>query len=148
MSKITTIRIDQNLHDKVSEIANKDGRSFNYIVVKALEAIVSDQVSPVKSDKVPYQAIVDLYHEILPELPAVRELTAKRKSQIGARWKSGQLPDVDTWRRYFEYVRKSNFLMGKTDPINGHKRFVANLEWLTNESNYAKVYEKKYHGKI
>ena len=98
-----------------------------------------------KADSVPYEQIKDLYHQTLPMCPKVVMLTGKRKGQIAARWKSGVLPDLDSWKQYFEFVSNSDFLTGKTDPINGHKRFVANLEWLTNESNFVKTWENKYH---
>lgn len=100
-----------------------------------------------KADPVQYEEIVNLYHQTLPMCPKVVMLTTKRKGQIAARWKSGVLPDLETWKNYFEFVSKSDFLTGKTDPINGHKRFVASLEWLTNESNFVKTWENKYHGK-
>lgn len=98
-----------------------------------------------KRDHVPYAAIVDLYHELLPELPKVEKLTTKRKGYISARWKSGDIATLDDWRDYFEFIRLSPFLMGKVDPANGRKRFIANLEWITNETNFAKIWERKYH---
>jgi hypothetical protein len=98
------------------------------------------------SDRVPYQEIVNLYHQTLPTLPKVVMLTAKRKGQIGARWKSGVLPDLETWKDYFTMVGDSHFLTGKLDPPEGRKRFVADLEWVTNESNFTKIWEGKYHG--
>ena len=101
-----------------------------------------------KADPVRYEEIVNLYHQTLPMCPKVVMLTSKRKGQIAARWKSGNLPDMDTWKEYFEFVSKSDWLTGKVDPSPGRKRFVADLEFLTNESNFAKIAEKKYHGKI
>lgn len=101
-----------------------------------------------KADNVPYEKIVSLYHEKLPTLPKVVMLTTKRKGQIAARWKSGVLPDLETWENYFDFVSKSPFLMGLKDPPEGRKRFVADLEWITNESNFTKIWEKKYHGQV
>jgi len=89
--------------------------------------------------------IVDLYHSTLPTLPKVQTLTSKRKSQINQRWKSKQLPDLETWKDYFEHVNDSKFLMGMIQAANGRKIFKADLEWLTNESNFVKVWENKYH---
>lgn len=77
--------------------------------------------------------------------PQVRKLTSARKTQIEARWRSGDLPDLETWRSYFEFCAESKFLTGTAQPMNGHKPFVADLEWLSREGNYAKVYERKYH---
>jgi uncharacterized protein YdaU (DUF1376 family) len=103
---------------------------------------------PLKADPIQYEEIVNLYHQTLPMCPKVVMLTSKRKGQIAARWKSGNLPDLQTWSEYFKFVSESPFLTGKTDPINGHKRFVADLEWITTESNFTKIAERKYHGKV
>lgn len=102
--------------------------------------------SPPPKDSIPYKKIVALYHEILPMCPRVGVLTNTRKSYIGARWKSGAIPDLETWRDFFTFVSKSKFLTGGCDPPPGKKRFVADLEWMTRESNFVKIYEKKYHG--
>ena len=105
--------------------------------------VLSPPATP-KADPIPYQRIIDLYHEKLPTLRRVVMLTAKRKGQIAARWRTG-LPDLKTWADYFEHCGESAFLMGNSEPTNGHKRFVADLEWITNETNFAKIAEGKYH---
>jgi len=101
--------------------------------------------SPKVSDPVPYKKIVDLYHEMLPDLPKVEKLTGTRKAQIRQRWKQ-DLPDMDEWIEFFKYVSASRFLMGKSQPINGRRPFIANLEWLTKEANFVKIAEENYHG--
>lgn len=101
---------------------------------------------PPGKEQIPYDEIVALYHELLPMCPQVRKLTEARKKQIRARWRDGDLPDLDTWRAYFRYVAKSKFLTGLAPPGMGRsKPFLANLKWLTNEENYAKVFEQFYH---
>jgi len=100
-----------------------------------------------KLDRIPYQQILDLYHNKLPRNPKVAALTDKRKNHIAARWNSGRLPDIETWNEYFTYVSESDFLTGKIAPINGRKLFLADIDWLINENNMVKVYEGKYHGK-
>ena len=104
----------------------------------------SDEKPP--SEKIPYQKIIDLYHEVLPGLPSVQKLTSKRRGQIHARWKSGDIANLDEWREYFEFVGQSKFLTGKAQPVNGRRVFCADIEWLTNETNFAKVWEGRYHG--
>ena len=101
-----------------------------------------------KADPVQYEEILNLYHQILPMCPKVVMLTTKRKGQIAARWKSGNLPDLETWKEYFDFVSQSDWLTGAVDTSPGRRRFVADLEYLTNESNFAKIAERKYHGKI
>ena len=96
---------------------------------------------------VPYEAIKDVYHSKLPTLPQVRTLTTKRKGQIKQRWKSDEkFRSIEFWANYFEHVSRSDFLMGRSQPSAGRdKPFEANLEWLTNESNFTKVIEGQYH---
>ena len=108
--------------------------------------LLSPPAETPKADAIQYQEIVNLYHQILPMCPAVNKLSAKRKGQIAARWKSGDLPDLETWKNYFDFVSKSDWLTGKVDPSPGRKRFVSNLEWITNETNFINIWEKKYHG--
>lgn len=96
--------------------------------------------------RIPYDEIVDLYHKLLPLNPQIYDLTAKRKDAIAARWKSGRLPDLESWEKYFTYVSESKFLTGQVDPPPGRKRFFAKIEWLANENNIVNVAEGKYHG--
>ena len=101
---------------------------------------------PQKSEKIPYRQILEIYHDVLPELPKVQKLTTKRKGQIRARWISGDIDNLDDWRDYFLLVKESNFLTGKVQPQNNRRPFRADLEWLTNETNFTKVWEGRYHG--
>ena len=98
-----------------------------------------------KRPAVPVQAIIDAYHELLPMCPQVRKLTETRRRQIEARWRAGDLPDVETWRDYFTFCAQSKFLTGLAPAGPGQRPFIADLEWLSREGNYAKVYERKYH---
>ncbi len=113
----------------------------------------SDQpeAKSIRKKPCPYEKIVDLYHEILPELPEVKVINAKRQSQLKARWqqavgRKGQVrcDDLDFWHRFFNYVRTCPFLMGKAAPSGNRPVFFADLEWLTNATNFAKVIEGKY----
>ena len=99
----------------------------------------------VKNCPIPYEKIVSLYHQHLPMCPRVRALTPTRKSYIAARWKSGAMPDLDTWGNFFKFVAESKFLTGLVEPMSGKTRFLADLEWLTKESNFVKIVERKYH---
>lgn len=95
---------------------------------------------------VPYQEILNLYHEILPMCPQVKKLTKARSQQIKARWDSDDISNLEDWEGYFQLVAKSKFLTGRVDPMPGRKLFKADLEWLTKESNFVKVWEGRYHG--
>lgn len=89
----------------------------------------------------PHQKIIDLYHEILPELRGVRSWDSRRQGYLRSRWKEDESrQNLDWWERYFRYVKKSAFLCGLTD-----KPFSCDLEWLIRPTNFAKVIEGKYH---
>ena len=129
--------------------SHTDTDTDNNIVPTVL--VETDVPTPSKNG-CPYEQIKDLYHQILPELPVVRVLTSKRKSHIKARWASGlKLKDgtcsnsIEFWERFFNFIRESDFLMGRRDPPPGRARFSADLEWLTKESNFIKILESKYH---
>ena len=93
------------------------------------------------ADPIPYEAIMHFYHVILPMGVMCRKLTAKRKAAIRARWKSGDLPDLDTWREYFERAAKAKFIRGEVPPSNGHKQFQVSIDYLIREDSYAKALE-------
>jgi hypothetical protein len=92
----------------------------------------------------PHQAIVDLYHEVLPELRSVREWNDERQGFLRERWRDDpKRQNLDWWRGFFEYVSKSDWLMGRKNGSNG-RPFDCDLEWLVRPTNFAKVLEGKY----
>jgi len=105
------------------------------------------QDSPVAvANGTPYAAIRDLWIDILPTLTRpmpVSHWTEARKAQIRNRWKD-QLPTLESWRKCFERVKSSPFLMGKTGGRDG-RPFRCDLFWLTKPENLLKLYEGKYH---
>lgn len=102
----------------------------------------------------PLQAIVAMYHEVLPELPRIERMTETRKAYVRQRWrewaseKRWRTVDdgLDEWRKFFRYIRGSPFLMGRAKPREpGKSPFIADLEWLMKPTNHVKVFEGKYH---
>lgn len=90
----------------------------------------------------PHQKIIALYHEILPMCPRIKRWNENRRALLRARWQeSGSL---DYWKEFFGRVKRSDFLTGKVESVNGRTPFLADLEWLIKESNYIKVIEGKY----
>lgn len=85
----------------------------------------------------PQQEIIALYHEILPELPPVREWTGE--DDLRARWRSSaERQSLDWWRTFFGYVKKSPFLMGERGD------FQASLRWIVKAGNFAKIVNGNY----
>lgn len=96
-----------------------------------------------KRPSCPHQKIIDLYHEVLPTCPRIRDWTPARATQLRARWNEDEKrQDLAWWRKFFEYVAKCDFLVGKTK-----NPFFADLEWLTKQANFTKVREGKYENK-
>ena len=97
-----------------------------------------------KTDSCPHQEIINLYHELLPELPRVVKWTDKRKAHLKTCWAEESRQTLEWWREYFaDHVRTSDFLMGRTD-----LQFVCNLEWLTMESRLIKILEGNYKNRV
>lgn len=92
-----------------------------------------------QDEKIDYQGIIDLYHKILPELPKVVNMTDKRRKAIRtcANTKKSY-SRLDFWEAYFNQVRKSDFLMGRS------KDWKANIDFLTQHSSFIKVIEGAY----
>ena len=102
----------------------------------------SDEISRPDRVRIPYQKIIDAFHEILPELPKTEKLTEKRKRYIKNLW-ADDLPNLKNWQNYFKFVSQSDFLMGRSTT---GRPFKATLEWITKPENFIKIYEKNYHG--
>lgn len=104
-------------------------------------------VNPKKSNPppaCPHQDIIDLYHEILPELPRVKVWDKQRQGFLRARWREdAKRQNLDWWRRFFTAVRTSPWLMGQVPGREG-RVFVCTLEWLIRPTNFRKVIEGYY----
>ena len=95
----------------------------------------------------PHAQIIDFYHDVLPELPKVRIWDGQRKRFLAARWKKAIVSPstglksntLEFWQAFFNYIRKSDFLMGKKT------EFKANLGWIVKKENFYKIVEGNYH---
>lgn len=100
----------------------------------------------------PHQQILDLYHELLPELPCVKVWNGTRQQHLAARWRerwksksySTQAEGLAYFRRLFEYIgRECDWLMGRIQGREG-KPFFATLAWIVAPGNFAKIIEGNY----
>jgi len=101
---------------------------------------------PAAKSAVPYQKIVEIYHELLPVLAQCKILSPARKALIRSRWKED--PDrqcLEWWREFFSQVAASDFLCGRVTPRPGRPPFLADLEWLVRPSNFILVLEGRYN---
>lgn len=100
------------------------------------------KITSSEKTKCPHEDIVNLYHEILPELSKVKVWSSKRQSYLRTVWNGNESrQNLDYWTRFFNYVKQSNFLMGRSND------FKADLEWLVKPANFIKIIEKKYENK-
>lgn len=104
----------------------------------------------------PFDDIVRLYNETLPELPKVIVAGKGRKRSIGAFWtwvltskksdgerRAATADQGLTWiSKYFERVRDNDFLMGRTAPGKGHEGWRCTLDFLVTEKGLRQVIER------
>lgn len=137
---------DSNVCTNVGKLLAPTATETETETEKDTTLVVSQRTDDVKSvpksvPDCPHEEIVNLYHKVLPELPKVKIWTDKRKGYLRSRWREDpKRQNLEWWKRYFNHVRKSSFLMG-----NGDKHWTPGLEWLCKESNLINVIEGKYN---
>ena len=120
---LTASNADDDDDDNVSDAADAEGGK-----------------KPASVPPCPHKDIVAIYHEVLPELRAVKVWNSTREKRLRARWREDRArQNIEWWRSYFELVRQSDFLMGRTADWS------ADFDWLICPTNMAKVLEGKYH---
>ena len=144
---------DKEMPSRIQEQEQDISITSNDVIV---ETAVSDP--PVsESEKVekpktgidcPYQKIIADYNEILGQyLGMCQKLTPTRQKAVQARWrdcmKDGdfktQEDGIAYFRRYFEYIKTCDFLMG-----NNGRDWRADFDWIFKQQNYTKICEGKY----
>ena len=96
----------------------------------------------IEKNDTPYQEIMSVFCDVLPELPETGNTTQAR-NYMNIFWKHEKVhKDMSRVRDYFQYVKKSHYLMG-TKPGAG---FRADFEWLIEPDNYSRIASGKYHG--
>ena len=137
------------------------GKAFGKAVVKAVgiqraESIEQGtEIKPIKlsssanaADPCPHASIIELYHAILPMMPAVKDWNAQRQSKLRARWREdSDRQSLDWWKEFFTDVSNSDFLCGRVSGRDGSAPFMASLEWLITPNKFAKVIEGNYRSR-
>lgn len=104
----------------------------------------------------PHLEVLALWGEVLPAMPQhlPSMWRGARADHLRARWRetavekgwTDQQQGLEFLRRLFGYVGQSKFLTGRCRPSDpGRSPFVAELEWIVNPTNWAKLIEGKYH---
>lgn len=99
---------------------------------------LTNTVQESKIPPCPHSEIINLYHNVLPELPKVLESRwsgSAREKDLRARWKEdGRHQDLNFWNALFNSVRSSQFHMGAND-----RGWQADLGWILKRANFDKM---------
>lgn len=100
-----------------------------------------------QSNNCPHQEIIDLYHEVLPSARRIRDWTPSRQSALRSRWREKkERQSLEWWRGFFDYIAKSDFLMGRV--VNsGRNPFELSLDWILSPKNMVKIIEGAYENR-
>lgn len=112
--------------------------------------------SAAKLPTCPTQSVIDLYHEVLPNLPRVRLINKSRTRAIASLWKfvlttnnpeglprATNAAEALAWiRLYFERASANDFLMGRTQRTGEHAGWECDIDFLMTERGMKQVIEK------
>jgi hypothetical protein len=100
------------------------------------------------SKSIPYDKVLAIWKRVLPELSQPRAFTHTRKKRFDARWheshetKKGLASNtLDFWEALFNYIRCSDFLMGR----NHNSTWKADFDFVITTSKLQKILEGSYH---
>ncbi|MGY3892864.1 replication protein [Aeromonas enterica] len=93
----------------------------------------------------PYQTIVEAYHELLPEMPGIRELTDSRKAKIRTFWHKFGFTE-ERWRKYLAFIAANcRWMCESRERSNGQTWKPKNLDFLVTERCYLGVREGRFN---
>lgn len=112
--------------------------------------------SAAKLPPCPFDQIVEVYHEVLPELAKVRLMGEPRKRALQSLWRfvltskrqddtprATNAEEAIAWiRSYFERARENDFLMGRTPRTGEHANWRCDLDFLLTDKGKRHVIEK------
>lgn len=102
------------------------------------------------------RSLIDLWHEVLPELPGVEVMNAERQQALtdfrewvmntprkdGSPRATDDQELVEWTREYFGRARNNDFLMGRSKPTPGHENWRCSIEFLLSSKGMQKVIEQ------
>lgn len=164
-------RVTQRPQDRVTPIDTIDINSSTNVDVPISDENGSEPVDDVDHDvnheklpACPHQKILDIWEQVMPDMAQPsKSLWAgtQRERELAARWKqcftvrhdtTGELlytdlkTGLDWWTRFFQYLRKSPFLMGQIE-TRGREPFRLTLDWIVKRGNFTKIMENTYHNR-
>lgn len=107
--------------------------------VSAPDKIREEEELDKNREETPYQAVVELYHEICVSFPRIKSLSDARRKAIRARLNTYTL---EQFREMFSKVEASDFLKGRNN-----RNWSATFDWMMNGNNFAKIIDGNYDNK-
>jgi hypothetical protein len=112
--------------------------------------------SAAKLPTCPTQSVIDLYHEVLPDLPQVRLTNPTRVKAIASLWRfvlttktsegrprATSSTEALAWiRQYFDRASENDFLMGRGQRSAEHAGWQCDIDFLLSEKGKKQVIEK------
>ena len=112
---------------------------------KEVKSSCDQQAESLKTgtDRIDYGSVTSAFSEHLSALPQPRDMTEKRRKMVRSIVKrGGRYADPEFFAKFFAYVAKSDFLMGRgAKPWHG-----CCFDWLLKPENFQKIIEGNYHG--
>lgn len=130
-----------------------EDKEFNLTEPTEEKELTPEQRAKQVAKRCPQEKLIELYHQCLPTLPPVRIwMSARRQQALSARWREmaidqgfqSEAEGLDFFKRFFEFVGKSPFLMGQVKQKEG-RSWRADLEWIVQQKNFEKICDRRYH---
>lgn len=88
----------------------------------------------------PHKKIIDLYHNVLPELPKIVDWNKTLEGYLKSRWREQpERQNLKWWEKFFiDEIKTSDFLMGRVND------FQVNLGWIVKPTNFSKILNGQY----
>lgn len=145
-------RADHGSPDAQKDAVN-ESEKFNLTEPTEEKELTPEQRAKQVAKRCPQEKLIELYHQCLPTLPPVRIwMSARRQQALSARWREmaidqgfqSEAEGLDFFKRFFEFVGKSPFLMGQVKQKEG-RSWRADLEWIVQQKNFEKICDRRYH---
>ena len=145
-------RADPGSPDAQKDAVN-ESEKFNLTEPTEEKELTPEQRAKQVAKRCPQEKLIELYHQCLPTLPPVRIwMSARRQQALSARWREmaidqgfqSEAEGLDFFKRFFEFVGKSPFLMGQVKQKEG-RSWRADLEWIVQQKNFEKICDRRYH---
>lgn len=95
----------------------------------------------------PHRVIIELFAKHCPEAIQPRSWDGARMTALKARWReSTDRQNPSWWAKFFGYIHKSDFLMGRTYS-RGNDPFQLSLDWVVTKRNFDKIIDGKYENR-